>query len=80
MVIAIVLMTVFNQVGGQKSTQKPMEYSQFIDEVKQGRIAKVMIEGRVVRGVKQSGEKFTTYSPSDIWLVSDLLRSEEPHV
>ena len=75
LVIAIVLMTVFNQVGTQKSTQKPMEYSQFIDEVKGGRIAKVMIEGRVVRGVKQSGEKFTTYAPSDIWLVSDLLKA-----
>ena len=75
LVIAIVLMTVFNQVGGQKSQQKPMEYSQFIDEVKQGRIAKVMIEGRAVRGVKQSGEKFTTYAPSDIWLVSDLLKA-----
>ena len=75
MVIAIVLMTVFNQVGTQKSTQKPMEYSQFIDEVKGGRIAKVMIEGRVVKGVKQSGEKFTTYAPSDIWLVSDLLKA-----
>ena len=75
LVIAIVLMTVFNQVGTQKSTQKPMEYSQFIDEVKQGRIAKVMIEGRIVRGVKQTGEKFTTYSPSDIWMVSDLLKA-----
>ena len=75
LVIAIVLMTVFNQVGTQKTTQKPMEYSQFIDEVKQGRIAKVMIEGRVVKGVKQGGEKFTTYSPSDIWLVSDLLKA-----
>jgi cell division protease FtsH len=75
LVIAIVLMTVFNQVGGQKSAQKPMEYSQFIDEVKQGRVAKVMIEGRVVKGVRQNGEKFTTYSPSDIWLVSDLLKA-----
>ena len=75
MVRAIVLMTVFNQVGTQKSTQKPMEYSQFIDEVKGGRIAKVMIEGRVVKGVKQSGEKLTTYAPSDIWLVSDLLKA-----
>ena len=75
LVIAIVLMTVFNQVGTQKTTQKPMEYSQFIDEVKQGRVAKVMIEGRVVRGVKQTGEKFTTYAPSDIWLVSDLLKA-----
>ncbi len=75
LVIALVLMTVFNQVGGQKAAQKPMEYSQFIDEVKQGRIAKVMIEGRVVKGVKQSGEKFTTFAPSDIWLVSDLLKA-----
>jgi cell division protease FtsH len=75
LVIALVLMTVFNQVGTQKSVQKPMEYSQFIDEVKQGRVAKVMIEGRVVKGVKQSGEKFTTFAPSDIWLVSDLLKA-----
>ena len=75
LVIALVLMTVFNQVGGQKAAQKPMEYSQFIDEVKQGVIAKVMIEGRVVKGVKQSGEKFTTFAPSDIWLVSDLLKA-----
>ena len=75
LVIAIVLMTVFNQVGGQKSAQKPMEYSQFIDEVKQGHVAKVMIEGRAVRGVRQNGEKFTTYAPSDIWLVSDLLKA-----
>ena len=75
LVIAIVLMTVFNQVGGQKAAQKPMEYSQFIDEVKQGRVAKVMIEGRIVKGVRQNGEKFTTYAPSDIWLVSDLLKA-----
>ncbi len=75
LVIAVVLMTVFNQVGGQKSVQKPMEYSQFIDEVKQGHVAKVTIEGRAVRGVKQTGEKFTTYAPSDIWMVSDLLKA-----
>ena len=75
LVIALVLMTVFNQVGTQKTAQKPMEYSQFIDEVKQGRIQRVMIEGRAVKGIKQSGEKFTTYAPSDIWLVSDLLKN-----
>ena len=75
MVIAIVLMTVFNQVGTQKSVQKPMEYSQFIDEVKQGRVAKVTIEGRILKGTKSTGEKFTTYAPSDPWLVSDLLKA-----
>jgi cell division protease FtsH len=29
----------------------------------------------VLKGVKASGERFTTYSPSDPWLVSDLLKN-----
>ncbi|MGH8622764.1 MAG: ATP-dependent zinc metalloprotease FtsH, partial [Burkholderiales bacterium] len=33
------------------------------------------IEGRVLKGVKTTGERFTTYSPSDPWLVSDLLKN-----
>ncbi|HET9403372.1 MAG TPA: ATP-dependent zinc metalloprotease FtsH [Burkholderiales bacterium] len=75
LVIALVLMTVFNQFSTRQAVQKAMEYSQFIDEVKQGRIAKVTIEGRVLKGVKTTGERFTTYSPSDPWLVSDLLKN-----
>ena len=75
LVIAMVLMTVFNQFNVRQTPQKAMEYSQFIDEVKQGKIAKVTIEGRVVKGVKSTGEKFTTYSPSDIWMVTDLLKN-----
>src|SRR5690606_30523721 len=47
-----------------------------IDEVKQGRIAKVTIDGHVLRGVTNDGKKFTTYAPSDPWLVSDLLKND----
>src|SRR5512132_3716015 len=68
-------MTVFNQFSTRQTAQKAMEYSQFIEEVKQGHIAKVTIEGRVLKGVKTTGERFTTYSPSDPWLVSDLLKN-----
>jgi cell division protease FtsH len=75
LVIALVLMTVFNQFSTRQAAQKAMEYSQFIEEIKQGRIAKVTIEGRVLKGVKTTGERFTTYSPSDPWLVSDLLKN-----
>jgi len=75
LVIALVLMTVFNQFSTRQASQKAVEYSQFIEEVKQGRIAKVTIEGRVLKGVKTTGERFTTYSPSDPWLVSDLLKN-----
>jgi cell division protease FtsH len=75
LVIALVLMTVFNQFSQRQSAQAAMEYSQFIDEVKQGHIAKVTIEGRTLKGVKTDGKRFVTYSPSDPWLVSDLLKN-----
>ena len=76
LVIALVLMTVFNQFSTrQTTTQATMEYSQFIDEVKQGRIAKVTIEGRTLKGTKADGRRFTTYTPSDPWMVSDLLKA-----
>ena len=52
LVIALVLMTVFNQFSTRQTAQKAMEYSQFIEEVKQGNVAKVTIEGRVLKGVK----------------------------
>jgi cell division protease FtsH len=75
LVIALVLMSVFNQFSARQSVQSPMEYSQFIDEVKQGHIAKVTIEGRTLKGVKTDGKRFVTYAPSDPWLVSDLLKN-----
>jgi cell division protease FtsH len=75
LVIVLVLMTVFNQFSQRQSPQTQMEYSQFIEEVKKGRVAKVTIEGRVLKGVSAEGRRFTTYSPSDPWLVSDLLKN-----
>src|SRR3954467_2691760 len=67
-------MTVFNQFSSRQSAQAPMEYSQFIEEVKSGRIAKVLIEGRVLKATTNDGKRVTSYSPGDIWLVSDLLK------
>ncbi len=75
LVIALVLMTVFNHFGARQVVQSQLEYSQFIDEVKQGKVAKVTIEGHVLKGVKADGKSFTTYAPSDPWLVSDLLKN-----
>ena len=75
LIVALVLMTVFNQFGIKKADETQVVYSQFIDEVKQGRIAKVTIDGRVLRGVTEDGKRFNTYAPSDPWLVSDLLKN-----
>ena len=75
LVIALVLMTVFNQFSARQAPQRALDYSAFIDEVKQGNVERVTIEGRVLKGTRTNGEKFSTYSPSDPWLVSDLLKS-----
>jgi cell division protease FtsH len=74
LVIGLVLMTVFNQFNTRQAAQAPMEYSQFLEEVKSGRIAKVTIEGRQLKATTAEGKRVTSYSPGDIWLVSDLLK------
>jgi cell division protease FtsH len=75
LVIALVLMMVFNQFGARQAVHSQVEYSQFIEEVKQGRVAKVTIEGHILKGIRADGKRFTTYAPSDPWLVSDLLKN-----
>ncbi len=74
LVIGLVLMTVFNQFNTRQAARSPLEYSQFLEEVKAGRIAKVTIEGRQLKATTIEGKSVTSYSPGDIWLVSDLLK------
>jgi len=76
LVVALVLMTVFNQFNQkQQSSQVQLDYSQFLEEVKHGQIAKVTIEGRTLKAVTIEGKRITSYAPSDLWLVSDLLKN-----
>ncbi len=75
LVIGLVLMTVFNQFNNRQVATGSIEYSQFIDEVKQGRIAKVVMEGRTLKATTSEGKRITSYAPPDLWLVSDLLKN-----
>jgi cell division protease FtsH len=72
-VIAIVLVSVFNNFSPRVSSSKNVEYSEFVANVKQGMVDRVLIEGRSIHGVSTSGERFQTYSPGDPKLVDDLL-------
>ena len=75
LIIAVVLMTVFNQFGAQRNAQTQMPYSQFLEEVRSQKIKKVVIEGRVLRGESTDDKSFTSYAPYDPGLVSDLLKN-----
>ena len=46
-VIALVLMSVFNNFGPRRVATQQVEYSQFLQDVKQGRVQKVVIEGGI---------------------------------
>ena len=76
-VIAVVLMSVFNSFGPRAAPSAQVGYSQFLDEVKQGRIAHVSIDGRTIQGRTSSGEKFTTYSPEsqNTAMIGELLKN-----
>ena len=77
LVVALVLMTVFNQLNShqQQSAQAHLDYSQFLEEVKNGHISKVVIEGRNLTATSTEGKRISTYAPSDLWMVSDLLKN-----
>jgi cell division protease FtsH len=74
LVIGLVLMTVFNQFNTRSASQTPMPYSQFVDDVKAGKIKSVVVEGRMLKAVTTEDKRVTSYSPGDIWLINDLLK------
>ncbi|HSS65078.1 MAG TPA: ATP-dependent zinc metalloprotease FtsH, partial [Gammaproteobacteria bacterium] len=76
-VIALVLMSVFNSFGPRHAGPDRVDYSQFINDVKMGRVQKVTIEGRNIEGVLQTGERFKTYTPEtdNRALIGDLLEN-----
>jgi cell division protease FtsH len=76
LVIAIVLMSVFNNFGNRQTSSHAIEYSQFYSDITDGRVDKVTIEGRKIQGTLKGGSPFTTYSPEtdNRALVGDLLK------
>ncbi|MDR2365401.1 MAG: ATP-dependent zinc metalloprotease FtsH [Zoogloeaceae bacterium] len=77
-VILLVLMTVFNQFNSgvmQTSGTEALEYSQFLAEVRNGRVSKVTIEGNKLKATMTDGKQVTSLAaPNDLWLVNDLIR------
>ncbi len=62
-VIAVVLLTVFQSFGTGSRQSDTVEYSEFLDMVQAGQVDQVIFEGDTVKGAKTTGERFTTFSP-----------------
>ena len=74
LVIAAVLLTVFNNFSVQSPTEQ-LNYSQFITEVQNERVRKVVIDGLVISGERSDSSRFETVRPllDDPKLIDDLL-------
>ncbi len=73
--IGLIMMTIFNQFSSSSRFENKLVYSQFMAEVKAGNIAKVEIDDNNLTGITADGKRFSTYAPTDPWLVSDLLKN-----
>jgi cell division protease FtsH len=63
-VILVVLTSVFQSFSTRSATTQPaLNYSEFLDQVRQNNIDTVHIEGQNIRGTLKNGTRFTTYSP-----------------
>jgi len=74
LVIALVLFTVFKQFDTRQTRGVDMPYSQFMTEARDGRIDSVVVDGRTLRVRTKDGRNALVYSPSDIWMVGDLMK------
>ncbi|WMC09457.1 ATP-dependent zinc metalloprotease FtsH [Oceanimonas pelagia] len=76
LVIAVVLMSVFQSFSPGEPSGRQTDYSTFVQEVAQGQIREVRMDGQTINGVKRSGDRFTTIMPAeDPQLLNDLLNN-----
>jgi len=75
MVIALVLFTVFKQFDSRPAANDAVSYTEFMNDATAGKIRKVDIQGDVLHVTPDSGRPYTITSPSDIWMVSDLMKA-----
>ncbi|XMR37115.1 ATP-dependent metallopeptidase FtsH/Yme1/Tma family protein [Escherichia coli] len=63
LVIAVVLMSVFNSFSPSDTTSRQLDYSSFVKEVTQEQIREVRMDGKVINGVKRTGGTIHHHHP-----------------
>ena len=74
-IIALLLVALFNMFQGTGShpTATTISFTEFNQEVVQGAVKKVSIQGNQIKGELSNGQAFTTYAPDDPNLVPRML-------
>jgi len=81
-VIALLLVFLFNLFQGQsqRANTKPVSYTQFMQQVEQGEVKSVVVQGDDIHGDFTNNTSFTTTIPSNDPSVWPILRNKVPSV
>jgi len=76
-VIAVVMLTVFQSFTPNSIRQQTIDYSTFIELVKTGNVSEVVFEDNVIKAKRLNGDKFITYNPEtdNTALIGELSKS-----
>jgi len=76
-IIILLLFALFNlfQGSGSRSAQTALPYSQFMEDVENGKVQEVTIQGNDITGRLSDGKTFQTYAPDDPSLVEKLRKA-----
>lgn len=74
LVIAVILMTLFESFNSSDNSGRMEDYTSFVREVQSDQIQEVVFDGKVINGVKKNGERFLTVMPlNDPAIIDSLL-------
>ena len=73
-VITLVMFAVMNNYGENPRGVEKYSYSEFVDSVQRGQVAKVTIADQVISGETKGGQRFTTFMPmNDQKILDEML-------
>ena len=70
--LSVGLFNMFQDPNKINSEKNKLPFSNFLNEVEEGRVVEVQIQGNNISGVLADGKTFTTYSPNYPELVENL--------
>lgn len=71
--IGFIIFSIINRDETYQESNYAVRYSDFIEDIRNGQINKVTIEGDTISGLRTNGERFVTYNPDDPKLIDELL-------
>ncbi len=72
LVISLLMILLFNMMTQKEQELKPVNYTNFLSAVEEGRVQEVTIQGQKIEGVYDDGTAFKTHAPGDVELIPEL--------